>query len=262
MSGDKTSYGNPAGIIERSFDNGKEGVIFVAMNYRLGLFRWLSGSDVTSNAGLLDQRLALEWVKENIHLFGGDPERVTVVGESAGGGSILNHIISYGGTAKAPFQQAVLQSPAFQPTLPSQEKDIFELVLSNASTISNTSVTCVRNLRDLSYETLQELNALIVSNSFYGGFTFGPVVDPPSIPSLPGVSLLNGKFDSSVKVMVGNNSDESLLFTNPLIQTQDQYVAAIKENFPTASQAVITYITETLHPPIFNSTYGYTPQTK
>jgi carboxylesterase type B len=261
VSGDKTASGNPAGLLDRSFDNGNGGVIFVAMNYRLGIFGWLSGSqDVTANAGLLDQKLALEWVKENIHLFGGDPERVTVIGESAGGGSIMHHITANGGATKAPFQHAILQSPAFQPTLPSQEKEMFELALINASTVSNKRITCVQDLKDLPYETLQEVNALIVGNSPYGGFTFGPVVDGSYVPSLPGVSLLEGKFDTSVKVMVGHNSDEGLLFTSLLLSTQPQFVTAIQEIFPTASNATISYITNTLYPPIFDGTYGYTYQ--
>lgn len=80
-------------------ENDGEGVVYVAMNYRLGLFvgpklqsveyvsdrsfqGWLAGNEnVTANVGLLDQRLALDWVQDHIHLFGGDPSRVTVMGE-------------------------------------------------------------------------------------------------------------------------------------------------------------------------------------
>jgi len=71
-------------------------VIFVSLNYRLGAFGWLSGptfqEDGEANAGLWDQRFALEWVQKYICQFGGDPNRVTVVGESAGGGSIMHQI--------------------------------------------------------------------------------------------------------------------------------------------------------------------------
>ena len=83
---DKTSL-NPAGLVDRGIANGKE-YIFVAMNYRLGAFGWLAGptlqSDGTANAGLYDQRLALEWIQKHIKSFGGDPKRVTLMGESAG----------------------------------------------------------------------------------------------------------------------------------------------------------------------------------
>lgn len=87
---------SPAGLLQRAKDNSKDGVVFVAINYRIGVFGWLGGStlqkDGVANAGLYDQRFALEWVQKNIHLFGGDPRRVTVMGNSAGGSSIIHHI--------------------------------------------------------------------------------------------------------------------------------------------------------------------------
>jgi carboxylesterase type B len=81
---------DPTGLIQASQRGGGEGIIYVAINYRLGALGWLAGSSVTagggvSNAGLHDQRLAIEWVRDNIHLFGGDPKRITIMGESAGG---------------------------------------------------------------------------------------------------------------------------------------------------------------------------------
>lgn len=94
--GSKDGSGNPAGLIARSENNNSSGVIYVSMNYRLGAFGFLSGptfqENGTANLGLYDQRLALDWVQKNIHLFGGDPNRVTVFGESAGGASILHQI--------------------------------------------------------------------------------------------------------------------------------------------------------------------------
>lgn len=73
-SGSKQSTGNPAGILARSQNNNNHGIVYVTFNYRLGAFGWLSGpnfqADGTANAALYDQRLALEWVKTNIHKFG------------------------------------------------------------------------------------------------------------------------------------------------------------------------------------------------
>ena len=81
--GSKTGSGDPAGLVMRSKAAGRQGVIYVAMNYRLGAFGWLSGPTFsttggTPNAGLYDQRFALQWVQEHIASFGGDPNRVTV----------------------------------------------------------------------------------------------------------------------------------------------------------------------------------------
>lgn len=95
VGGDKNyiNVGPPDGLLQRSNNS----IVYVTMNYRLGAFGWIAGSDFVGddgvpNAGLHDQRFALEWVQKNIHLFGGDSEQVTVIGESAGGGSILHQI--------------------------------------------------------------------------------------------------------------------------------------------------------------------------
>ncbi|KAL8627583.1 hypothetical protein Q9189_006705 [Teloschistes chrysophthalmus] len=144
--GSKNYWGSGAGLLERSDEN----MIYVTINYRLGAFGWLSGptfeaSNGTSNAGLLDQRLALEWVQKHIHVFGGDPKRVSVVGESAGGASIMHHITAYGGTkAPAPFQQAITQSAAWLPVTADRQED---------STFNNflaeVNATTLKELRNL-----------------------------------------------------------------------------------------------------------------
>ncbi|XP_029833590.2 cholinesterase 1 [Ixodes scapularis] len=71
-------------------------LVVVTINYRLGMFGFLDAGvpDAPGNVGLLDQRLALQWVRENIHAFGGNPTRVTIFGESAGAYSVHAHIIS------------------------------------------------------------------------------------------------------------------------------------------------------------------------
>jgi carboxylesterase type B len=92
----KTDGVNPSDLLKRAKENSDDGLVFVALNYRIGVFGFLGGPtlqrDGIANAGLYDQRFALKWVQENIHLFGGDPDRVTVMGNSAGGGSIVHQI--------------------------------------------------------------------------------------------------------------------------------------------------------------------------
>lgn len=84
INGDGSRYRyNPEALLA-------DGVVYVAMNYRLGIFGFLSTGDVVSpgNYGLKDQILALKWVQKNIGLFGGDPKRVTIFGLSAGSVSV------------------------------------------------------------------------------------------------------------------------------------------------------------------------------
>ncbi|PVH84741.1 alpha/beta-hydrolase [Cadophora sp. DSE1049] len=258
--GSKTSYGNPTSLISRSLENGGEGIVYVAINCRLGLFGWLSGSeDITANVGLLDQRLALDWIQQNIHLFGGGPSRVTVMGESAGAGSIMHHITSYGGLGSVPFHQAIPQSPAFQIFVPSQSEQIFANALKNASAIANVTISSADDLRSLPFEALYAVNTIMTGLSTYGSFTFGPVVDPSPdsyVPDLPLRLVANGSYHN-VSVLVSHTSDEGLLFTPPFVQTQDDYKVAIANLYPTANGSTVNTITTELYPPIFNGTYGY-----
>ncbi|XP_068084827.1 esterase FE4-like [Anabrus simplex] len=87
-----------------------EGVVYVSINYRLGVFGFLSTEDEVApgNAGLKDQVLALRWVQQNIAAFGGDPDQVTIFGESAGGTSVQYHLLSP--MSKGLFRGAIAQS--------------------------------------------------------------------------------------------------------------------------------------------------------
>lgn len=87
------------------------GMIYVSIQYRIGAFGFLSSAEIredgVANAGLLDQRAALNWVQRNIRAFGGDPAKVTINGGSAGGGSVMNQMILYGGVANPPFRAVI-----------------------------------------------------------------------------------------------------------------------------------------------------------
>ncbi|KAH7390187.1 Alpha/Beta hydrolase protein [Cadophora sp. MPI-SDFR-AT-0126] len=264
--GDKTSTGSPATLIAQSQVDEGEGIVYVAMNYRLGLFGWLSGStfseqDGVPNAALYDQRLAFEWVQQNIHLFGGDPTRVTVMGESAGAGSIMHQITAYGGSnGSAPFSQAIMQSPGFSPVPgDAQQVATYKSVISQAQSLISADVTDVASLRALDFETLAGLNSIVVARSApYGTFTFGPAVDGTFVPKLPGVLLSEGKFDTEINVMVSHNSDEGLQFTSPFLTTEAAVASNLKEVFPTANNETISYILDTLYPTVYDGTYPYT----
>ena len=102
--GDATELTNPELLID-------EDVVFVALQYRLGLLGWLARENdpvLPGNLGLKDQQEAMRWVQSNIAFFGGDPRKVTIFGESAGAISAHLHILSP--AARNLFRAAILQS--------------------------------------------------------------------------------------------------------------------------------------------------------
>lgn len=86
-------------------------LIYVSIQYRLGAYGFLGGSEVGKdgalNAGLLDMHSALGWVQRHISKFGGDPTKVTIIGGSAGGGAVTTQMILYGGEANPPFRAVI-----------------------------------------------------------------------------------------------------------------------------------------------------------
>lgn len=224
----------------------------------MGAFGWLSGYSLTANgtanAGLHDQRLGLDWVYKNIHLFGGDPERVTVMGESAGGGSIMHQVTAYGGKrGPVPFQQAIVQSPGWFPvTSVDQQEDILQDFL------GILKVNTVDEARQLPTEKLIAANSYQVAKTqLYGTFTYGPVVDGTFVPEMPGKLLAQGDYDHNLKVMLGHNANEGLVFTPPTSLDDSNYRATIKEDFPNMAPNVVDYVANVLYPPIYNGSYGY-----
>lgn len=256
-AGDKSAH-SPAGLIKASQVNNTHGIIFVSLNYRLGALGWLSGptlqSDGTANAGLYDQRLALQWVQDNIHTFGGDPNRVTVIGESAGGGSIMHQITAFGGLrGPAPFQQGVLQSPAFQNFVsPFQQETTFNAFL------SLLNVSTIQEARQLPSSALIKANIIQVANSSYGDYTFGPVVDGLFAPAIPGKLLSQGAYDHSLTLMLGHNADEGLVFANPAIANDTTFNTYLLSAFPTINPSVVGYIEDVLYPSTMPGTLGTT----
>ncbi|KAH8587533.1 Alpha/Beta hydrolase protein [Bisporella sp. PMI_857] len=247
------SSGNPAGLLRRSQEDDGEGIIYVAINYRLGLF--------VTNLGLYDQQLALKWVQDNIHTFGGDSSRVTVFGESAGGGSILHQITAYGAMGpRAPFSQAILQSPGFFPTATTAEEDTFHTTLGYARSITGRNITTVQDLRELTEDEIYRVNSVTISRSSYGKYPFGPAIDGKIVPKLPGELLAQGQFDKNVKIMVGQNEKESFVFTNPFVNSDAEFVDHVRSAFPGAPKAAIDHITHSLYPPVFDGSQSYTTQ--
>ncbi|KAH8697917.1 carboxylesterase [Talaromyces proteolyticus] len=253
VSGDKNSAGNPNNLINQSVTNSSSGIVFVSLNYRLGMFGWLSGPKFQSeggisNIGLRDQRAGLEWVKRYIHLFGGDAGRITVMGESAGAGSIMHHLIAEGGKLKAPFSQAIIQSPALAPVPSTEVQDYnFDMVLKWASILTTSQLSTLEDLKNVPFTTLLQINQVTTAPSYWGSMTWGPTVDGRYVPKMPGVLFQQGHFDHSIKVVTGHNSHEGRSFGSPLVTDESQYLQYLRELLPSASADIINYLDNHLY---------------
>lgn len=201
----------------------RENVIVVTLNYRVGVYGFLSTSDLSSpgNYGLKDQLIALKWVQANIVKFGGDPGKVTIFGESAGSASVGFHLLS--NQAKGLFHGAILQSgtPLCNWALDRNPRQV-AFDLGNAlgfNTKNSTSLVKFLRQADLSksdqvIKTLYTVNFL--ESFFYGG-PFGPVIEPnydgAFITKDSLRALKTGDF-ARVPVIIGVNSQEGKLLTS------------------------------------------------
>jgi carboxylesterase type B len=233
---------NLSGIVEASTltDNP---FIAVSMNYRLGVWGFLNTPVVhaegSSNAGLLDQRLGLRWVNENILSFGGDPTRVTIWGESAvrtskstsqlrgimltrtslqGAQSIGLHLTSYNGRNDNLFQAAILESGgpegASLNTLPFYSAATDNLTRTVGCPRTWTNPAQLACLRNLSSEALFASNYTVVWN---------PIVDGDFLTDYPSSLLAQNKF-IRVPLLTGANTDEGVSFSvQNLNTTTDVY---------------------------------------
>ncbi|KPI36038.1 Lipase 1 [Cyphellophora attinorum] len=245
-AGSKELFGSGAGLLARA----AKPMIYVALNYRLGIFGFLGGPDYidqggTSNLGLLDQRFGLEWVQEHISLFGGDPDEVTVMGQSAGGGSILHQITAYGGSqGPSPFKRAVLQSPGFYPiTSPEVMNRDFRCLLEHAKCES------LEELKMLSGQELKVANLAVIDTAPYGQFLLGPVVDGTFVPDLPGRLLLDGQFDKDLDIMLGQCFNEGGDYVEPVDISEDYMSKYLDRTFSSISLDTKNHIMSDLYPP-------------
>ena len=168
----------------------------------------------------------------------------------------MHQITAFGGlNGPVPFAQAILQSPAWQP-LPGNLQS--ETTFQNFLSLLN--VSSIEEARQLPSQALIAANALQIAGSFYGGETYGPVVDGLFVPALPGRLLMQGSFHKNIKVMVGHNADEGLSFTNPAITNTTALVTFLEEFLPDISPSIVSYIDTVLYPPVFDGSYPYKTQ--
>jgi para-nitrobenzyl esterase len=192
----------------RGFDGTKlaqDGVVVVTINYRLGALGWLahpalaaSPGGPAGNYGQMDQQAALRWVQRNIARFGGDPENVTVAGQSAGALSVLAHLISPG--SRGLFQRAIVESGSFA---------LNQLSLTQAEAFGENFAS-VSGCADQSAACLRSLPVTTLLGNFPGAAIPG-VVDGAVIPESFGTALAAGRF-AHVPVINGITHDEERIF--------------------------------------------------
>ncbi|RYP41985.1 hypothetical protein DL767_000616 [Monosporascus sp. MG133] len=249
--------GDFEGLFARAKETYGSEFIWVSLNYRLGALGFLAGPEFVSsggtpNLGLLDQRLALRWVRNNIHLFGGDKDKVTAIGSSAGAGSIIHHITAYGGSAENDFQKAFVGAPG---VLDSDSNATLDKAFANF--LRFAGVSSLSEARNLPSQQVINANAAQIAGAGYGSFIFGPAIDGSLVTRDPQTILDSGLVNPSLSVLVGHNTNEGYGF-GPPIRNETEFRAFIAFRFPNATQSVIDYIVNELYPPIFDGSHGYT----
>lgn len=227
--------GNPA--YDGSAFAANQDVILVAPNYRTNVFGFPNSEELPvtgQNLGFLDQRFALQWVQDNIDKFGGDKDKVTIFGESAGGRSVDTLLTSFT-TETAPFRGAILESGQASYTNPggvlgTTTNPFTQLAAALNCTASQSNLTCVRNAPAT---TIQQI---IDSN----GLTFDPVVDNATNYGSGALQRQAGHF-AAVPILGGTNAQEGRVFevgqTNFSAFLQQTFGTLAPQNIPLVEAA-------------------------
>ncbi|KAK7086772.1 Carboxylesterase 5A [Halocaridina rubra] len=190
-------------------------VVLVSIQYRLGILGFLSTEDAVlpGNLGMKDQTLALHWVQKNIREFGGDPMRVTIFGESAGGASVHLHVLSP--YSKGLFHQAILQSGnALAPfAIRSDHKliasEVHKMLNCSNGKMQEDSTVFLECLQRAPVEEVAYTAVRLLKWSFFPLYMV-PRVDGDYIPQHPVLLLQNGLFNK-VNMMSGFTSHEGAM---------------------------------------------------
>jgi para-nitrobenzyl esterase len=179
-----------------------KGPVIVTMNYRLGSLGFFahpelakeSGHNASGNYGMMDAIAALQWVKKNISAFGGDPNNVTIAGESAG--AMMVGALVGSPLAKGLFHRAIAESGGYM-----------GLTMGRMTTGQSAQANGVKTMEALGVKTIAELRAKPL-NELTGLSAGGLIVDGYVIPEDLSLTFMNGK-QNVVDVLTGSNKDEA-----------------------------------------------------
>ncbi|MFA9390366.1 MAG: carboxylesterase/lipase family protein [Prolixibacteraceae bacterium] len=209
----------------------KKGVVLVSIAYRVNQLGFLAHPElsaenpnhVSGNYGLLDQIAGLEWIQKNIAAFGGDPDKVTIFGESAGGISVS--MLCASPLAKGLFQGAISESggsfgPTRAKTYPGENmKTLEQAEAEGVAYVERVGVTSIAELRDIPADKLP------LGMGMGGGW---PIVDAYVIPDDQHKMYEAGNYND-VPVLIGYNSDEGASFSRE--KTPEEYYAGVKARY-------------------------------
>ncbi len=234
--GVQTEGGTVGDILARD-----ENIIVVSMNYRLGALGFLShpaltdesADSISGNYGLLDQVAALEWVRDNIRAFGGDPERVTIAGQSAGGISVCAHLVSP--RSAGLFHGAIVESGPCEFTASSEDASAqgvrFAAALPTPCDTGTPSevLTCLRaaSVADI-LATLPGSRDFLTRDE--NTAFWGPIVDGDVLPQAYGAAIRAGNM-ADVPVLAGFTENEGRVFAalSEVVIAPEDYEAALAD---------------------------------
>ena len=208
IHGGALQYGGSAGPMYDGREYAKRGIVFVSINYRLGVLGWLahpalsaeSPDGVSGNYGLLDQIAALQWVRGNIAAFGGDPARVTAMGESAGALSIAYLLASP--RARGLFGRAIVQSANMR-AVPALREVAYGLPPAEA-----TGTVLADSVGAADIAALRRIDAkALVAAGLRARFVAQPTVDGAILPDQL-VAVFDRGEQMKIPVLAGFNSGE------------------------------------------------------
>jgi para-nitrobenzyl esterase len=233
-------YGSASEIQYGGASLAKKGVVVVTVNYRVGTFGFLSHPQLaaespqgsTGHCGILDNIAALEWVQRNIAAFGGDPSRVTIFGESAGGNSVV--ALTQSPPAKGLFHRAIAQSPAMVSSMTifggprdpeAVRRDMEAIGQALAAILGCTEATDV--LACMRAKTLEEILAALAAHPELAG---GPIGDD-IVVSKAYFSPLEERHWHDVPLIIGNNANELAHFAPPPSVVPPEMMAGFLQMF-------------------------------